>query len=137
MLLKRLSIQSMVVVACVGAAVTQENAAKADADRAPAALPSTRTLAKDYPVITVETACMKAATGKAAASQCKTVITREEFEELVDAINPRMIKLERHQLAENYGKMLALENEALRRGLDKKPEMKALLRYVKTSPLGV
>jgi hypothetical protein len=69
-------------------------------------------------------------------NKCKTVITREEFEELIDAINPRMIKLERHQLAENYGKMLALENDALRRGLDKKPEMQALLRYVRASALG-
>jgi parvulin-like peptidyl-prolyl isomerase len=47
-----------------------------------------------------------------------------------------MIKLERHQLAQNYGKMLALQNEALREGLDKKPEMQALLRYVRASALG-
>ncbi len=108
-------------------------AAAQDADAKPASLPLTTTLAKNYPVITIESPCAKA-TGK--TGNCKAVVTREEFEELVNAINPRMIKLERHQLAQNYAKMLALENEALRDGLDKKPEMQALLRYVRASALG-
>lgn len=104
-----------------------------DADAKPVTLPLTTTLARDYPVITVQSDCPKAAPK---AGGCKTVITRQEFEELVNAINPRMIKLERRQLAQNYGKMLALENDALRHGIDKKPEMQALLRYVKASALG-
>ena len=99
-----------------------------DADAKPVSLPLTSTLAKDYPVITVNSPCK--------TGNCKSVITREEFEELVSAINPRMIKLERHQLALNYAKMLGLENEALRDGLDKKPEMQALLRYMRASALG-
>jgi hypothetical protein len=99
-----------------------------DSDAKPVSLPLTTTLAKDYPVITVNSPCK--------TGNCKSVITREEFEELVNAINPRMIKLERHQLAQNYAKMLALENEALRDGLDKKPEMQALLRYMRASALG-
>ena len=99
-----------------------------DSDAKPVSLPLTTTLAKDYPVITVNSPCK--------TGSCKSVITREEFEELVNAINPRMIKLERHQLAQNYAKMLALENEALRDGLDKKPEMQALLRYTRASALG-
>ncbi len=113
-------------VALLPAAQAQEN--KADAEREPVALPLTTTLAKDYPVITVTSPCK--------TGTCQSVITREEFEELVNAINPRMIKLERHQLAQNYAKMLALESEALRHGLDKKPEMQALLRYVRASALG-
>jgi hypothetical protein len=104
-----------------------------DADAKPVSLPLTTTLAKEYPVITIENPCAKT-TGK--TGNCKTVVTREEFEELVNAINPRMIKLERHQLAQNYAKMLALESEALRDGLDKKPEMQALLRYMRASALG-
>jgi len=132
MSLRLLSVQSLLVIAMLAVAPAQETAARADAESAPAALLSTRTLAKDYPVITVDKPCMKA--GKTAT--CTTVITRAEFEELVDAINPRMIKIERRQLADNYGKMLALENEALRKGLDKTPEMQALLRYVRASALG-
>ncbi len=66
--------------------------AKPAAESEPATLPLTTTLAKSYPVITVASACPKAAPKPGG---CKTVITREEFEELVDAINPRMIKLER------------------------------------------
>lgn len=106
---------------------------KKEAEREPVSLPLTTTLARDYPVITVASACPKAAPKPGG---CNTVVTREDFEDLVKAINPRMIKLERHQLAQNYGKMLALENEALREGLDKKPEMRALLRYMRASALG-
>jgi len=107
-------------------------AARAE-DAKPAALPSTRTLARNFPVITVENVCPKAAPR---AGGCKTVITREEFEDLVEAVNPRMTKSDRQQLAQNYGRMLALEGEALRRGIDKKPQMQALLRYVRASALG-
>lgn len=103
-------------------------AAAQDSDTKTVSLPLTTTLARDYPVITVNSPCK--------TGTCKSVITREEFEELVNAINPRMIKLERHQLAQNYAKMLALQNEALREGLDKKPEMQALMRYVRASALG-
>jgi hypothetical protein len=106
---------------------------KAEAEGEPVSLPLTTTLARDYPVITVPSPCPKSASKPGG---CNTVVTREEFEDLVKAINPRMIKLERHQLAQNYGKMLALENEALREGLDKKPEMRALLRYMRASALG-
>ena len=98
----------------------------------PVALPSTRTLARSYPVITVEGVC---GPGAAKAGPCRTVITRAEFEDLVEAVNPRMTKTERRQLAQNYGRMLALEGEAWRRGIEKKPQMQALLRYVRASAL--
>ncbi len=132
------SVQFLLLTALLMPARAQEADAKGAADGASAALPSTRTLARDYPVITVANACPRTA-GKTVTkpgSDCKTVITREEFEELVNAVNPRMIKVERRQLAQNYGRMLALENEALREGIDKKPEMQALLRYVRASALG-
>jgi len=101
-------------------------------------LPLTTTLPRTYPVITVHSDCAKSSRKTASKQQgaCKTVITRDEFEELVDAINPRMIKVERRQLAQNYGRMLALSNEAVNRGLDKKPEVLALLSYVRASALG-
>ena len=118
----RSSILFLALLALSAAAYAQ------DADAKPVSLPLTTTLAKDYPVITVNSPCK--------TGTCKSVVTREEFEELVNAINPRMIKLERHQLAQNYARMLSLENEALRDGLDKKPQMQALLRYVRANALG-
>src|SRR5205085_2435793 len=67
---------------------------------------------------------------------CKTVVTREEFEELINAIDPRMPKADRRELAKNYGKMLTLSQQALREGLEKKPGVQALIQYVRTSALG-
>jgi parvulin-like peptidyl-prolyl isomerase len=104
-----------------------------ESEKALPVLPLTTTLPRTYPVITVQSDCPKTAKTK---GRCKTVVTRAEFEELVNAINPRMIKVERQQLAQTYGRMLALSNEALNRGIEKKPEMQALLRYVRASALG-
>jgi hypothetical protein len=64
------------------------------------------------------------------------VVTREEFEELINEINPHMTKRERRELAENYGHMLTMSHEALREGLDKDPGVQALMRYVRTTALG-
>jgi len=56
-------------------------------------------------------------------------VTREEFEALVNGMNPNMVKGERQVLANNYGKALALALEATRRGLDQDPRLQAQLRY--------
>ena len=108
-----------------------------EAEAALPTLPLTTTLPRTYPVITVQSDCPKSGSKAAAKTetQCKTVITRAEFEELVNAVNPRMIKSERKQLAQNYARMLALSNEASNRGIDKRPEVQALLRYVRASAL--
>jgi hypothetical protein len=106
------------------------------ADTAEGSLPSTATLPRGYPVLTVEGACPASTAAKTAASKrCATTVTREDFEELVNAVNPKMTKLERRQLADNYGHMLALSQEAQRRGLDRKPEVRALLNYARMTTL--
>lgn len=134
--MRRFILEIPLIVAAIVAGVQAQEPKAADA--ALPNLPLTTSLPRSYPVITVQSDCPKAASKAAgkAETRCKTVITRAEFEELVNAINPRMIKQERQQLAQNYGRMLALSNEALNRGIDKRPEMQALLRYVKASALG-
>jgi parvulin-like peptidyl-prolyl cis-trans isomerase-like protein len=95
-----------------------------------AALPSTETLPKNYPVVTFEDKCQFGATkANSSGSVCKNIVTRAEFEELVDGINPRMTKAERRDLAKNYSKVVGLSREAIKRGLDKQPRMLARLRY--------
>jgi hypothetical protein len=94
-------------------------------------LPSTVTLPKNYPVITAKGPCPNAAahTKSAAANDCKVTVSREEFEALVNGMNPQMVKGERRVLADAYGKALALSLEATRRGLDRDPRLQAQLRY--------
>lgn len=114
-------------------------AAQKDADQPGpgTTLPSTKTLPANYPVITVKKTCPSAATKQPASTpNCTSVVTRAEFEELVHAINARMITRDRVDLAENYGKMLALSDLALSKGLDKNRGTAALVRYARTGALG-
>jgi hypothetical protein len=99
-----------------------------------AELPSTDTLPREYPIITVNTACPPPVS-KTSKASCKTVITRAEFEALVSAVNPKMTTRERRDLAQNYGRALALSQVALSKGLDKDPGMQALMRFLRSTAL--
>ena len=118
-----LSVACLLLTSAV--AVSAQEPAGGTKEAAPAALPLTTTLPKNYPVVSMTTACPKSA----AKRGCSTVVTRDEFEALVNAMNPRMIKPERHELAENYGRVLALSQLALKKGLDRDPHVQAQLRY--------
>lgn len=115
------------------ALIAQDQPAEASAPTTSTSLPLTTTLPKDFPVITAETPCPKSA----AKPACKMVVTRQEFESLVDALNPRMIKPERHELAESYGRILALSQQAIQKGLDRDPEVQAQLKYQRLHALAI
>jgi hypothetical protein len=53
------------------------------------------------------------------AAACQTVITRAQFEKLVDAIQPTMDEESRRQLASAYPQFLIMAREAQHRGLEK------------------
>ncbi len=52
---------------------------------------------------------------------CKTVVTRAQFEKLVEAMQPGMPPAMRRNLANNYARALKMSAEAEKRGLDKGP----------------
>jgi parvulin-like peptidyl-prolyl cis-trans isomerase-like protein len=120
----------LVISSGVGARAQSESETKAAKTEAPA-LPSTATLPKTYPVVTAKGSCPKsAATSKnSAKAECKVTLGRENFESLVNGINPKMVKGERRVLASTYGKALALAEEASRRGLDRDPRLQAQIQY--------
>jgi len=72
----------------------------------------------DTPVITVQGVCDKAA----GAADCKTVITRADWERLVGALQPNMPKPAQKQLASRYVQAIILASKAHEMGLDKGPE---------------
>ena len=128
----RLLIQVLVlaVSSSVCASGQSEPEVKAPKTDAPV-LPSTATLSKTYPVITAKGPCPKSAASSktVAKADCKVTLSREEFEALVNSLDPKMVKGERRVLANTYGKALALGLEAQRRGLDRDPRLQAQLRY--------
>jgi PPIC-type PPIASE domain len=120
-----------ILVSCAFALPPQDQPSPADVPPTPT-LPSTATLPATYTVLTIDGLC-RAKTQ--AAKDCKTVVTRHEFEKLVNALNPAMSKFERRQLADNYAQALTLAHEAEMRGLDKRPEVQERLRYARLRTL--
>jgi len=84
------------------------------------------TLPASAPVITIEGSCEKPA---ANAADCKTVITREQFEKLVNSFNPDMPVGTRRQLANSYAQALVLSQVAQQRGLENRPEAQPIMEF--------
>ena len=87
-------------------------------------------------VITVHGLCAAARTeAPAAKSECKTVITRSEFENLTDTFDPNMPQQVRRQLAHQYPSILYKSEIARKRGLDNDPHDLDMLKFLKMESL--
>jgi hypothetical protein len=84
---------------------------QSDAENGPAAA-----VAPDAPVLTVKGLCPH---GSAPADPCQTIVTRAQFENLINAIQPHMDDDGKRKLAHAYPQYLIMEQEADQRGLDK------------------
>lgn len=86
-------------------------------------------VAPDTPVITVPGVCDAPASTK----DCKTVVTRAQFEALVTALSAGrpggITKIMYGQLAAQYADMLVYVQEAEKRGIDKDADTQMLLRF--------
>jgi parvulin-like peptidyl-prolyl isomerase len=86
------------------------------------------------PVITLKGLC-PGSTGPATGPDCKTVITRAEFEKLVNTLNPEMPKNSQQMLAEQYAKALVLQDLAERQHLPETQHFKDMMDYMRTQIL--
>jgi len=81
-------------------------------------------------VITIKGLCDTPKAG-AAKSECKTVVTRAEFERLANALQPNMSPPVRKQLASAYPRYILMAKEAQKLGLDKDPHYIETLKFAK------
>ena len=93
---------------------------------APAAKPAE--VAPTDPVLTLKGLCQDPS--KEGAS-CQTVVTKEQFEKLANALQPNMAPQVRRQLATAYSKMLAMSMAAEKKGLDKGPQFEEMLGFAR------
>lgn len=93
--------------------------------------PDTSVVPLDEAVITIEGLCDTPVGEKTAPADCKTVITRAQFEKIVDALQPNLPLPQQRQLAGSYANVLMLAHEAHRLGLDKGPEFEERLQLAK------
>jgi hypothetical protein len=107
-----------------------------DDDELPPA--SAASVPPDSPVITIEGICDRssetAASGRTSAPattpECKTIVTKAQFEKLVEALNPQMAGPARRQLAESYPRLLVFADKARELGLDQDPHFADAMRFV-------
>ena len=79
-------------------------------------------VAQDAPVITIQGLCERPANSNATPVDCSTVVTRADFEKLVNAVQPNMPAANRKSFATRYVTILQLAEKAHEMGLDKTPE---------------
>jgi hypothetical protein len=89
-------------------------------------------VAPDTPVITINGFCDNhRPADKSAASSCKTVITRAQFEKVIDAIQPDMPERARREFALDYVDFLVMTKKAEQMGLDKGPSYEEQMRIAR------
>ena len=105
---------SMVFGQAAGTMPTTPAAAPA---AAPAAGDSAAALPADAPVVTIKGVC------DPPAADCTTVITKSEFEGLVNAFQPQMKLPQQRQVGTSYAQLLTMAAEAKKRGLANSPRV--------------
>jgi parvulin-like peptidyl-prolyl isomerase len=86
-------------------------------------------------VITIPGTCDGQEAGKTKASDCKTVITREEFEQLLNAVAAGAPPATRRQLATRYANGIVMAHQAHEMGLDQGPRYQELLKITRIQVL--
>jgi hypothetical protein len=92
-------------------------------------------IAPDAAVITITGMCEHPPADKTANANCKTVITRAEFEKIVDAVQPSMPARSRRSFADRYARMLVMAHKAEEMGLDKSASYDEHMRLQRISVL--
>ena len=83
-----------------------------------------------------KTAAAKGAAAKPAtktpAPDCKTVITKAQFEKLAGALSPNPLNpQQRKQLETNLARIIPMSNDALKKGLDKTPQFAEVMKFAR------
>jgi hypothetical protein len=120
---------------------TKSPAASSAATPAQSATPAPEAnVASDAPVITINGVCEVTpnATPRPAkaGADCKTQITRAEFEKLVKTVAPNAPPTARRQIASTYVQILSAANEGAKLGVENDPDFAEQLTLMKLQLLG-
>ncbi|MGA9988778.1 MAG: peptidylprolyl isomerase, partial [Terriglobales bacterium] len=89
----------------------------------------------DVPVITIDGLCDSPPADKAVTSDCKTVITRAQFEKVTDAVQPNMSPRAQREFATSYANFLVKARKAEQMGLDKGVNFEEQMRIARIEVL--
>jgi len=68
---------------------------------------------------------------KTASADCKTVITKAEFEKMANGLAPNVTPQLKHQLATVLPRLMAMSQAAEKKGLDKNPRYKEMMKFAR------
>ncbi|MGB7584126.1 MAG: peptidylprolyl isomerase [Terriglobales bacterium] len=91
-------------------------------------------VAPDAAVLTINGLCAQPAPNSSTpplSNECRTVVTRAQFDELVEALQAEKDSQTWHQLATAYPQLLVMAHEAEQRGVDKEPRFQERLRFAR------
>jgi hypothetical protein len=87
------------------------------------------------PVVTIVGLCENPRTDKTPDANCTTVITRAEFEKIIDAVQPSMRPRARREFALTYANALVMAHKAEQMGLDKGNKFEQQMRIARIEVL--
>ncbi len=97
--------------------------------------PSAGEVAPGAAVITIAGLCQEPAVASKTQAGCKTVITRAQFEGMVNALEPDMPAADKRKFAEQYVNALILAGRAHERGLDRGPTFEEMMKLMRIQVL--
>ena len=102
-------------------------------DRDGAAKPAAAAnVSPDTAVITVKWPCDKPSKPQTAnQGTCQTVVTRAQFEQLANALQPNMTPPVKKQLAGAYPRLMVMAHEAQKRGLDNDAHFQQMMQFAR------
>jgi hypothetical protein len=92
-------------------------------------------IADDASVIVINGLCNNPPKSDGAVSDCKTIITRAEFEKIVAAIQPNMPARAKPEFANEYADALVMAKRAQELGLDKSPGFEEQMKVARVEIL--
>ena len=97
----------------------------------PAAGDTSASVPADAPVLTITGVCAEKPAAGSAGADCKTIITKAEFEKLVNALAPNASPQQKKQLASVLPRLMAMASQAKELGMDQTEQYTQTLEYWK------
>jgi len=93
--------------------------------------PAATSVVADSPVLTIRGLCAHLTQTDQPQSACQTIVTRAQFENLIDALHAGTDAQTKRHLAKAYPEFLIMAREAEQRGLDKQPRFEERLDFAR------
>ncbi len=119
------------VLACAAAAQTENPAPPAAAEKPATPAQTAAPVNASEPVITIENLCPDPKPG----AECKTVVTKADFERILGAVRPNLPPGARMQIAQKYVELLTFAEKGEQAGVERSPEFQEQLQLMRMQAL--